>query len=294
MKLSEVYGHGQPAISIEVFPPKSPDGDRLLWETLDRLQKYQPAFVSCTYGAGGSTRSRTLDICREVMDRYGLPTTAHFTCVGSSQADLCEWLAQAHATGIPNIMALRGDAPQGETGFQAAENGLRYANELVALIRSQPHPFGVGVAAYPERHPESPDAQSDLDHFVRKVDAGADAAFTQLFYVNDVYFRFRDACAVRGVHLPIVPGIMPVTEFARIKRIAAMCQATFPEELAQRLEAVQDDKEAQFEIGVEFAIEQCRELLDAGVPGIHFYALNKSQACERILDALGLSSPAVR
>jgi methylenetetrahydrofolate reductase (NADPH) len=187
-------------------------------------------------------------------------------------------------------MALRGDPPQGAKDFQPVAGGLRHANELVALIREHYADIGIGVAGYPEKHPEAADAAVDLANLKRKVDAGADAVFTQLFYANSSFLRFRDACSAAGITVPIVPGIMPITEFARIQRITAMCRAEIPAELAKRLEAAKDDLSAQFEIGVEYAIAQCRELLAAGVPGIHFYVLNKSQACERILDALELPS----
>jgi methylenetetrahydrofolate reductase (NADPH) len=212
--------------------------------------------------------------------------------VGSKRDELHEWLEIARAAGIGNIMALRGDPPQGATAFQPVEGGLRYANELVALIRKQHPELGIGVAGYPEKHPECCDASTDLANLKRKVDAGADAVFTQLFYANENFLKFRDAAQRGGIRVPIVPGIMPITEFARIKRITAMCGAVFPEDLASRLESVQDDAAAQFEIGVDYAIDQCRELIEAGVPGMHFYVLNKSQACERILDALGIGAAA--
>lgn len=286
MRISEIYRPGKFGLSIEIFPPKTTDGDVSLFENLDRLARYRPAFISCTYGAGGSTRTRTVELCTEIQRRYDIAATAHFTCVGATRDDLCEWLKYAGQQGVKNIMALRGDPPQGQEQFVHVEGGLKNANELVALIRSQfPH-LGIGVAGYPEKHPGASDLATDLNHLKRKVDAGADAVYTQLFYVNDHFYRFRDECQRLGITIPLVPGIMPITEFARIKRITSMCQTEFPTDLAARLEAVQDDKQAQFEIGVEFAIQQCRELIEAGVPGIHFYALNKSHACEMILNAL--------
>ena len=289
MRLSELYQPGRFGLSIEIFPPKTADGDAALFENLDRLVKYQPGFVSCTYGAGGSTRTRTVELCLEIQKRYEVTATSHFTCVGSTRQELHDWLTYANANGIHNIMALRGDPPQGQTSFQAVEGGLSHACELVALIREQYPDFGIGVAGYPEKHAEAPSLAVDLDHLKAKVDAGADAVFTQLFYVNDSFYRFRDECDRRGIRVPLIPGIMPITEFARIKRITQMCQAIFPTELSARLEAVQDDKAAQFEIGVDYSIQQCRALLEQGVPGLHFYALNKSQACELILDALDYS-----
>lgn len=275
-------------LSVEVFPPKSEAGDEGMYRALDRLRVFQPSFVSCTYGAGGSTQNRTLEICRRIQADMGLPATSHFTCVGSTRQELLDWLALASRHGVGNIMALRGDPPQGQTEFKTVVGGLSHANELVELIRSHYPEMGIGVAGYPEKHPEAKDLDTDLVHLKRKVDAGADAVFTQLFYENDNFLRFRDSCVQRGIQIPIVPGIMPITEFARIKRITSMCGAVFPTSLASRLEAVQHDAQAQFEIGVEFAIQQCRELIDAGVPGMHFYVLNRSESCERILEGLGM------
>ncbi|MCG6157365.1 methylenetetrahydrofolate reductase [NAD(P)H] [Rubinisphaera margarita] len=286
--LPQLFQSSKPVISIEIFPPKTPRGDELLIETLDTLREHQPAFISCTYGAGGSTRTRTIDLCQQIQERYDIPTTAHFTCVGSSKEELVDWLTAASKAGIQNIMALRGDAPKGEETFKPAEGGLTYANELVSLIREHHPEMGIGVAAYPEKHPECLSADLDLENLKRKIDAGADAAFTQLFFDNSRFFGFRERYDASGCKIPLVPGIMPITEFARIRRISAMCGSDFPAGLAHKLEAVQDDAEAQLEIGVQHAVEQCQELLDQGVPGIHFYALNKSQACQRILSELKL------
>jgi len=285
MRLKDVYTRGF-GLSFEIFPPRTVQGDELLFEHLERLRQHRPAFISCTYGAGGSTRDRTVELCRAIQDRFGQVATAHFTCVGSTVEDLLEWLAKVHACGVQNIMALRGDPPAGESSFQAVSGGLKNANELVSLIRKHHPETGIGVAGYPEKHQEAPSHDIDLAHLKRKVDAGADAVFTQLFFVNDHYLRFRDRADAGGVKIPIVPGIMPITEFARIQRIIKMCGTDFPAELYAKLEAAQDDKDAQFEIGVEFAIQQCRQLMEQGVPGIHFYVLNKSEAVDRILDGL--------
>ena len=287
-RIPDIYGSNAFGLSIEIFPPKTEQGDAALFEHLNRLKAFQPAFVSCTYGAGGTTRTKTVELCRRIQADLGVPATAHFTCVGSTVDELTDWLTYATESGVQNIMALRGDPPQGEDSFQAVDGGLAHANELVELIRRHTPDVGIGVAGYPEKHPECADAATDLANLKRKVDAGADAVFTQLFYENANFFRFREDYEAAGINVPLVPGVMPITSFARIKRITAMCGAVFPESLSSRLEAVQQDDEAQFEIGVTYAIEQCRELIDAGVPGMHFYVLNKSQACERILDALGL------
>jgi len=289
MRLKDVYSR-RFGLSFEIFPPKTPQGDESLYEHLERLSKHSPAFISCTYGAGGSTRSRTIALCQEIQERFGQVATAHFTCVGSTVDELLEWLHAVHAGGIRNIMALRGDPPAGQAAFQAINGGLKNANELVSLIRQHHPETGIGVAGYPEKHPEAPDDDTDLTHLKRKVDAGADAIFTQLFFVNDHFLRFRDRAARLGIQVPIVPGIMPITEFARIQRIIKLSGTDFPRELYSQLEAAQNDKQAQFEIGVQFAVQQCQELIAQGVPGIHFYVLNKSEAVECILEQSHLPS----
>jgi methylenetetrahydrofolate reductase (NADPH) len=288
MRIGEMYRDGERGVSIEIFPPKSPDGDEGLLRTLERLAPYRPVFVSCTYGAGGTTRGRTLDWCVQIQKRFSLTATAHFTCVDADRSQIEEWLDLATTSGIGNIMALRGDPPDGRKVFEPTVGGFRHARELVDLIRRRHPKIGIGVAGYPEKHQEAPDPQADLEHLKSKVEAGADAVFTQLFYVNRSFFDFRDRYMRLGIQVPLIPGIMPITEFARIKRITSLCGAAIPADLAARLEAAKDDLQAQFEIGVEHAITQCRELIAAGVPGIHFYVLNRSKACEIILDALGL------
>ncbi len=294
MRIKDMYHAGRCGVSIEVFPPKSADGDEGLLRTLERLAPYQPVFISCTYGAGGTTRTRTLDWCVAIQKRFGLTATAHFTCVGADRSQIAEWLDLANEKGIANIMALRGDPPQGQPSFEPAAGGFRYARELVAFIRERRPQAGIGVAGYPEKHPEAADLSTDLEHLKQKVEAGADAVFTQLFYVNRSFWDFRDRYVAAGIRVPLVPGIMPITEFGRIRRITSLCGATIPADLASRLEAAQDDAEAQFEIGVDYAVQQCRELVDSGVPGIHFYVLNRSKACEMILDALGMAPTRIR
>ncbi len=289
MRIRDVYSGGRFGLSIEIFPPKTAEGDESLRQTLRELTPFRPAFVSCTYGAGGSTSKRTVEWCREIQERHRVTSTAHFTCVGSTREQLVEWLQFAWTEGLRNIMALRGDAPAGQTEFQAIEGGLKNADELVTLIREHFPEMGIGVAGYPEKHPEASSLDTDFEHLVRKVKCGADAIFTQLFFDNSSFFRFRDRVNRSGLGVPLIPGIMPITEFARIQRITAMCGAAIPRSLASRLESVKDDKPAQYDIGVEFAIAQCRELIDQGVNGIHFYILNKSQAGREILNGLGFS-----
>ena len=286
MRLCHIYAGNAFSVSIEVFPPKTEKGEAVLRSHLQQLASYEPAFISCTYGAGGSTQQRTLQWCRVIQDDLQKTAVAHLTCVGATREQLVDWLRAAEQTGVENVIALRGDAPQGEAEFRAVEGGLRYANELVALIREHfPH-LGIGVAGYPEKHQEAPSHDVDLQNLKRKVAAGADAVVTQLFFQNASYFAFRDRCEAVGIQVPIIPGIMPITNFSRIQRITAMCGSSFPADLAVRLEAVKDDKVAQFQIGVEHAVLQCEQLRTGGVAGIHFYALNKSDACRRILEAL--------
>jgi methylenetetrahydrofolate reductase (NADPH) len=292
MRIGEAYPPGRLGISFEIYPPKTAEGDAALWDSVGRLARFAPAFVSCTYGAGGSTRTRTIELCEQIQSRFGLTATAHFTCLGGTLEELREWLQLARARGIGNIMALRGDAPAGQTEFRQVPGGLRHANELVAMIRREFPEFGIGVAGYPEKHPEAPDSETDLANLQRKVAAGADAVFTQLFFNNERFLRFRERYDRAKIGAPLIPGIMPVLNFAQIQRITSLCGAQLPIELAVPLEAARDDRDAQFRIGVEFATRQCRQLIEQGVPGIHFYVLNRSQACEEILHALGY--PAVR
>lgn len=289
MRIKDIYTKGF-GLSFEIFPPKTDQGDASLVEHLDKLMVRSPAFISCTYGAGGSTQSRTIDLCRLIQDRWQVPATAHFTCVGAYQPELLNWLQNAERAGIRNIMALRGDAPHGQTQFQSVEGGLRYANELVRLIRERFPDFGIGVAGYPEKHPEAPSHQHDLENLKRKVDAGADAIFTQLFYENEHFFQFRDRAVQAGIHVPIIPGIMPITEFARVKRIVELSGTAIPRKLLTSLEQVQENKQAQFDIGVEYTIRQCQQLLEARIPGIHFYVMNRSEATLQVLEHAALPS----
>jgi methylenetetrahydrofolate reductase (NADPH) len=286
MKVAEAYGPGKFGLSFELFPPKTPVGEAALWQNLEELMAFRPSFVTCTYGAGGSTREKTLEIVTEVRRRYGGSVASHLTCVGATVDQLRQYLQAAHERGIENIVALRGDPPRGETEFKQVAGGLRYANELVEIIRGEFPQFGIAVAGYPETHQEAPSAEVDLQNLKRKVDAGGNVVITQLFYDNADFFAFRKACQILGIRVPIVPGILPVTNLAQVQRIAAMCKAGLPDDFLAKLQAAGDDEKAQFEIGVEHAIRQVRELQAAGVPGIHFYVLNKSPATMRVLQAV--------
>lgn len=286
MSLTSAYQEGTLSLSFELFPPKTPEGEEALFSHLERLMTFTPRFVTCTYGAGGSTRHRTLDIVEQVKRRFGVPVASHLTCVGATADDLRAYLSDAASRGIDHIVALRGDPPRGEATFTPVTGGYRYANELVALVRSAFPSFGVAVAGYPETHKEAVSPAVDIENLKRKVDAGADVVLTQLFYDNDDFFRFRDRAAQAGIRVPIVPGILPVTNLPQIKRVASLCGASLPASFVADLEAV-DDADGQFAVGVDFAIRQVQGLIQAGVPGIHFYVLNKSQATAAVLEAVG-------
>jgi methylenetetrahydrofolate reductase (NADPH) len=287
MRISEAYGAGKLGLSFELFPPKTEAGVAALFGHLDELIAFRPSFVTCTYGAGGSTRQKTLDIVAEVQRRYGCSVASHLTCVGATVTDLRAYLADARERQIENIVALRGDPPKGDDSFRPTAGGFRYANELVALIRAEFPQFGIAVAGYPETHQEAPTAEVDLENLKRKVDAGGEAVITQLFYDNSDLFRFRDRCRRAGIGVPIVPGILPITNLAQIQRITSLCKARLPGDLIAALEQAGDGEAEQFEVGVEFATRQVRELLDGDVPGVHFYVLNKSPAAVRVLQAVG-------
>lgn len=289
MSLADTYTNGRFGLSFELFPPKTPESAATMWRTVDELMAFNPSMITCTYGAGGSTRGTTLDVLKGVRSRHGLPVASHLTCVGSSVDELRDYLREAATLGVSAIVALRGDPPKGETTFQPVAGGLRYASELVALIRGEFPGFGILVAGYPETHQEAVSPEADLENLKRKCDAGGDVIVTQLFYDNADFFRFRDRCAALGIRAPIVPGVMPVTNYAQIRRIATLCKARLPEEFTQAFESAGDDEAAQFEAGVDFATRQVRELLDAGVPGIHFYVLNKSPATVRVLEQAELA-----
>ena len=288
MSLTDAYSNGRFGLSFELFPPKTPESAALMWRTVDDLMAFEPAMITCTYGAGGSTRGTTLEVLRGVRERHSLPVASHLTCVGSSVDELRDYLQEAVALGVAAIVALRGDPPKGETEFRQAAGGLRYASDLVALIRSEFPALGILVAGYPETHQEAVSPDADLENLKRKCDAGGDVVVTQLFYENADFFRFRDRCTALGIRQPIVPGVMPVTNYAQIRRIATLCRAKLPDAFTQAFEAAGDDEAAQFEAGVDFATRQVRELLDAGVPGIHFYVLNKSPATVRVLEQVDL------
>jgi methylenetetrahydrofolate reductase (NADPH) len=285
MKIIDKLAHETPAFSFEFFPPKDEAGVEQLFQTVRELRPYEPTYVSVTWGAGGSTRRLTVDLVRRIRAETGIDAMAHLTCVGATRDDIAEILEQLSAFGVENVLPLRGDPPKGETAFVKTAGGFAHASELVAFIR-QRFDFCLAGACYPEKHPEAPDPATDLVHLKTKVDQGVDFLITQLFFDNADYFSFVDRARKVGVDRKIVAGIWPITNLAQIKRITGMCGATLPKALVEKLEATGGDPEAVRAVGVAHAIEQCRDLIKKGAPGIHFYTLNRSRATVEILEAL--------
>ncbi len=283
MSITKIYGSDKFGLSFELFPPKTDRGVTNLFKHTDKLIQFKPDYITCTYGAGGSTQGRTLEIISRVRTKYGLPVATHLTCVGSTADDLRAYLIKAEQADVQNVVVLRGDPPEGETKFVPTEGGFAYANELVAFIRDEFPVMGIAVGGYPETHREALSAEADLENLKRKVDAGTDVIITQLFYDNDDFFRFRERCEKLGIGVPIVPGLLPVTNLSQIQRIASLCGAKLPDPFINDLQSHQDDLPGQFDIGVEFAARQAQGLLDAGIAGLHFYVLNKSEATSRVL-----------
>jgi methylenetetrahydrofolate reductase (NADPH) len=284
MRIRDGFGRGRAVISFEFFPPKTEAGFESLFRAIAELKELSPAYVSVTWGAGGSTRRKTVELTARIQDEIGITAMSHLTCVGSSADELRATLRQLRSLGIENVLALGGDPP---AQYAPPPGALSYANELVALVRSG-FDFCVGAACYPEKHPRAPSAESDLAMLVQKVEAGVDFLITQLFFDNADYFAFVARARAAGVAVPIVPGIMPIVSTASIRRMTALCGARIPAELERELDRAGDDEERTQEVGVEWATAQCRELLARGAPGLHFYTLNRSPATRRIHAELGL------
>ncbi|HET6413725.1 MAG TPA: methylenetetrahydrofolate reductase [NAD(P)H] [Anaeromyxobacter sp.] len=284
---------GEPVFSFEFFPPRTDEGVASLFRAVEALRPLAPAYVSVTYGAGGSTRTRTVDLVKRLKQETEVEAMAHVTCVGSSRDEIATVLDELAASGIRNVMALRGDPPRGENFFSPHPKGFRYAGELVAFIRSQPQrwSFCLGAAAYPEGHVESRDLVLDLANLKLKVDAGVDFLVTQLFFDNVRYFQFVERARSAGIAVPILPGIMPVQTVEQIERMTRMCGATLPRMLRAAMEVRRDDPEAARELGLSFATLQCSDLLRQGAPGVHFYTLNRSPSTRAILSALRIAEP---
>jgi methylenetetrahydrofolate reductase (NADPH) len=275
MRICNCFEARRPVFSFEFFPPKTEEGVRNLYATIQELAPLKPSFVSVTYGAGGSTQQLTVDLVTRIKKEIGIEAMAHLTCVGHSAAEIAAVLDRLEAAEIENVLALRGDPPRGETQFVRPKEGFGYACELARFIRSR-YDFCLGGAGYPEGHVECADKEADLRHLKQKVDAGLDFVITQLFFDPADYFRFVECARAIGISVPIVPGIMPVQNVGQIERFTTMCGASIPPALRERLEAVRDDDQAVIATGIDWATDQCRALLDGGAPGIHFYTLNRS------------------
>jgi methylenetetrahydrofolate reductase (NADPH) len=286
MRIADAFGKaGAPVVSFEFFPPKTPEAEARLYETVAHLKPLRPTFVSVTYGAGGSTRRLTVDIVKRIKGEIGIEAMAHLTCVNHTKDELAEIVESVVSGGIENILALRGDPPGGATRFEPTPGGFAHAAELAAFIRGR---WDVGIvgAAYPEKHPEAPDAETDLRHLAEKVAAGAQVLITQLFFEPDLYFALVRRARSVGIATPIVPGIMPVTNVGQIERFTSMCGATIPTSLRDLLQGVRGDDSAVTAVGIEWATDMCRRLLAGGAPGLHFYTLNRSKSTQEIVKNL--------
>jgi methylenetetrahydrofolate reductase (NADPH) len=288
--LGQILSGGQRSFSFELFPPKTDEGERTLWQTVREIEALKPTFVSVTYGAGGSTQSRTVRLTGRIAEDTTLTPVAHLTCVGASRDELRDVVGQYAAEGVNTMLALRGDPPTGlDTAWQPHPGGLEHAVELVELIRSL-GTFSVGVAAFPEGHPESADLDQDARVLALKQQAGAEFAITQMFFRVEDYERLVEMSSARGCTMPIVPGIIPVTNVSQIERFAALQGSAFPAELAERFQAIADDPAAVVRMGIDVAAEMCQRLLDIGAPGLHFYTLNRSHSTIEVYEALGLGA----
>lgn len=293
MRIRELLSCGRPSISFEFFPPKDDAGTERLKATIGSLRDLHPSYVSVTWGAGGSTRRQTLDLVTHIKEDYGIEAMAHLTCVGSSREELHEIFTRFTDAKLDNILALRGDPPQGQTEFQVAEGGFANASELAAYAREN-FDFCLGGACYPEVHVEAPDLDTDLKYLKAKVDAGCEFLVSQLFFDNQRFFDFVAQARAIGIGVPIIPGIMPITNVKQVERFTKMCGASIPPELLRELKRVEDDPNAVLSVGVAHATAQCLELLQRGAPGIHFYTLNKSPATRTILAAIRTVYPPAR
>ncbi|MAT47897.1 MAG: methylenetetrahydrofolate reductase [NAD(P)H] [Verrucomicrobiaceae bacterium] len=299
MQISDIFGEKKTSISFEFFPPKSEEAAERLFSAIDELKQLNPSFVSVTYGAGGSTREFTQRLVTRIIQETTIPTVPHLTCVCHDRQEIEAMLDQYAKAGVGTILALRGDPPAGMPEYDRSQDAFPYASDLVAFIRDfnerGAHPtggFGIGVAGFPEGHPETQNRITEMDHLKRKVDEGADYICTQLFFDNHSFLDFRDRCELAGITVPVIAGIMPITSSSGMLRIAELAAGVqFPAKLQQALHGLADNPEAFATAGTEYATEQCRELIQEGVKGLHFYTLNKSKATRRIAENLGLDFP---
>lgn len=278
MRIAELFQQKRPVCSFEFFPPKTDEGFSTLYQTIADLKRLNPDYVSVTWGAGGSTRRKTIELVSQIQNEIGITAMAHFTCVGASREDLTQSLDRMRDAGIANVLALSGDLPE---GYVQPPDGFRYASELIAFIRTQ-WKFCLAGGCYPETHPAAASPEVDLKNLVHKVNQGLDFLITQLFFDNEVYFAFVKRARAAGITIPIVPGIMPIVNEKGVRRMTLLCGASIPDELNTRLSACAQDPLRIQELGIEWATRQCQELLDRGVPGLHFYTLNQSSATRLI------------
>ena len=287
MKIREFLQKNDFSLSFEIFPPKREGNLESLYTTVGELLPYSPHFISVTYGAGGSTRHKTVEISDHIKNKMNQEVLAHLTCVESTRKDIHEILGELADRGIENILALRGDPPKGEEQFVRPEGGFGYANELVDFIREM-NRFCIGVAGYPEGHPEAPNLDKDMNNLKRKVDAGADFIITQLFFVNDHYYRFRERALSEGIGVPLIPGVFPVFNFKQVARMASLCGAEIPSRLFEKLDKVSEKPEEVEKYGIEYALGQTDDLLANEIPGIHYYSMNRSDHIIGILKDLSI------
>ncbi|HEX8323564.1 MAG TPA: methylenetetrahydrofolate reductase [NAD(P)H] [Tepidisphaeraceae bacterium] len=285
MRLDSLFAGHKPTISFEFFPPKTDEGFATLYRTIEELKPLQPSYVSVTYGAGGSTRAKTIELAGKIQNQIGFNTLAHLTCVGHTADEIGQILDQLWDSGIRNILALRGDPPGGAAAWVKTPGGFEHADELVTYVKGR-HDFFVAVAGFPEGHPQGLNRVRDLEHLKQKVDAGADAIVTQLFFDNNDFHAFRDQVEKSGVAVPIVAGIMPISNVQQIKRFVTMCGAKIPMPLLRKLEKIEADPDAVYQAGIDYAVHQCRDLIFHDVSGLHFYTLNKSKATVDIVRRL--------
>jgi len=288
MNIRDILGRQQPCFSFEFFPPRTREAGEQLYKTIEDLVPLRPSYVSVTYGSGGSTRELTHDLVIRIREHTQLAVVAHMTCVGAAQEEIGSILRAYQDHGIENIMALRGDPPRGETSFVQPPGGFAHAADLVAFTRQHFPSMGIGVAGFPEGHPETPNCLKEMDHLKAKVDAGADYICTQLFFDNRDFYDFCERCEIAGIRVPIIAGLMPVTSIRGMARMAELALgARFPARLTRSLVRAKDDEYVE-RVGIHWATEQVRDLIDHGVRGVHFYTLNRSKATLRIYETLGL------
>jgi methylenetetrahydrofolate reductase (NADPH) len=290
MKISEVFKKKKQGISFEFFPPKSTAGKDAFLKVVKDLNAFGPLYVSVTYGAGGTTRDRTINTLEWIKEETDLTVMSHLTCIGATKHSLDALLKEYQARGIDNILALRGDPPKNLPDFDPEQGEFQYAKDLVDFVKTYDY-FSIAVAVYPEGHPQSPSLEKDLEYTKRKIDAGADFAVTQMFFDNRCYYDFMDRAAKQGIVIPILPGIMPIIDCRRIVEFAGICNATVPREVLDRMEPVLDVPEEMRKLGVEFSIKQCEDLIRHGVRYLHFYTMNRSDSISEILNSLGIQLP---